>query len=151
MPLVLDTNDFNGLHPTATTDTITNLYNNSLVHIISETNFYTNIIHQTEKTIKPIANMQPFIMLGSPNSLKSIKDMGFKTFSNFWDESYDLEFDHTRRLLKIIELCKSISEWTPERKIEFTHQVKDIVEYNYNHFMNSRLVELDRWIETYGN
>lgn len=151
LPLVLDTNDFNGLHPTATTDTITNLYNNSLVHIISETNFYTNIIHQTEKTIKPIANLQPFIMLGSPNSLKSIKDMGFKTFSDFWDESYDLEFDHTLRLLKIIELCKTISEWTPERKVEFTHQVKDIVEYNYNHFMNSRLVELDRWIDTYGN
>lgn len=151
LPLVLDTDDFNGLHPTAVTDTITNLYNNSLVHIISETNFYTNIIHQTEKTIKPIANMQPFIMLGSPNSLKSIKDMGFKTFSDFWDESYDLEFDHTLRLLKIVELCKTISQWTPERKIEFTHQVKDIVEYNYNHFMNSRLAALDKWIDTYGN
>jgi hypothetical protein len=151
LPLVLDTDNFDGLHPTATTDTITNLYNNSLVHIISETNFYTNIIHQTEKTIKPIANMQPFIMLGSPNSLKSIRDMGFKTFSEFWDEGYDLEFNHTRRLLKIVELCKTISEWTPERKIEFTNQVKDIVEYNYNHFMNSRLVDLDRWIDIYGN
>lgn len=151
LPLVLDTSDFNRLHPTAMTDTITNLYNKSLVHIISETNFYTNIIHQTEKTIKPIANMQPFIMLGSPNSLKSIKDMGFKTFSDFWDESYDLELDHTRRLLKIVELCKTISQWTPERKIEFTHQVKDIVEYNYNHFMNSRLTALDNWIDTYGN
>lgn len=151
LPLVLDTDDFNGLHPTAVTDTITNLYNNSLVHVISETNFYTNIIHQTEKTIKPIANMQPFIMLGSPNSLKSIKDMGFKTFSDFWDEGYDLEFDHTLRLLKVVELCKTISQWTPERKIEFTHQVKDIVEYNYNHFMNSRLAALDKWIDTYGN
>jgi hypothetical protein len=151
LPLVLDTNDFDGLHPTKITQDIARLYDNSLVHIISETNFYTNIIHQTEKTIKPIANLQPFIMLGSPNSLKSIKDMGFKTFSDFWDESYDLEFDHTRRLLKIIEVCKIISQWSPERKIEFTHQVKDIVEYNYNHFMNSRLVELDRWIEKYGN
>lgn len=151
LPLVLDTDDFNGLHPTAMTDTINNLYNNSLVHIISETNFYTNIIHQTEKTIKPIANLQPFIMLGSPNSLKSIKDMGFKTFSDFWDESYDLEFDHTRRMLKIVELCNTISQWTPARKIEFTHQVKDIVEYNYNHFMNSRLAAIDRWIDTYGN
>lgn len=151
LPLVLDTDDFNGLNPIATTDAITQLYNTSLVHIISETNFYTNIIHQTEKTIKPIANLQPFIMLGSPNSLKSVKDMGFKTFSDFWDESYDLEFDHSLRLLKIIKLCKTISQWTPERKIEFTHRVKYIVEYNYNHFMNSKLVELDRWIETYGN
>ena len=151
LPLVLDTDDFNGLHPTAVTEDINRLYDTSLVHIISETNFYTNIIHQTEKTIKPIANMQPFIMLGSPNSLKSIKDMGFKTFSDFWDESYDLEFDHTQRLLKIIELCNTISAWIPSRKVEFSYKVKEIVEYNYNHFMNSRLVELDRWIEKYGN
>jgi hypothetical protein len=90
-------------------------------------------------------------MLGSPDSLKSIKDMGFKTFDKFWDESYDNEYDDNRRLIKIAELCKTISEWSSERKIEFTHEVKEIVDYNYNHFINGRLVELDRWIEKYGN
>lgn len=151
LPLVLDTDDFNGLHPTNVDETIAGLYDNSLVHIISETNFFTPIIHQTEKTLKPIANLQPFIMLGSPASLKSIKDMGFKTFDKFWDESYDNEYDDNIRLIKITELCKTISEWSPERKIAFTHEVKEIVDYNYNHFMNGRLVELDRWIEKYGN
>ena len=151
LPLVLDTTDFNGLNSTLVTDAISNLYNTSLVHIISETNFFTPVIHQTEKTIKPISNLQPFIMLGSPNSLKSIKDMGFKTFSKFWDESYDIEYDNNVRLLKITELCKTISEWSPQRKIDFTCEVKEIVDYNYNQFMNGRLLELDRWIDKYGN
>lgn len=151
LPLILDTPDFDNLHTTKIDDKIRNLYNDSLVHIISETNFFTPIIHQTEKTIKPISNLQPFIMLGSPDSLKSIKDMGFKTFDKFWDESYDNEYDDNRRLIKIAELCKTISEWSSERKIEFTHEVKGIVDYNYNHFINGRLVELDRWIEKYGN
>jgi len=151
LPLVLDTTDFNGVHPTLITDDISKLYNTSLVHIISETYFFTNIIHQTEKTIKPISNLQPFIMLGSPNSLKSIKDMGFKTFSDFWDESYDDEYDDNLRLIKITELCKTISEWSPQRKIDFTFEVKEIVDYNYNQFMNNRLLELDRWIDKYGS
>ena len=151
LPLILDTTDFNGLNSTLVNDAISNLYNTSLVHIISETNFFTPVIHQTEKTIKPISNLQPFIMLGSPNSLKSIKDMGFKTFSRFWDESYDTEYDNNVRLLKITELCKTISEWSPQRKIDFTFEVKEIVDYNYNQFMNGRLLELDRWIDKYGN
>ena len=151
LPLILDTSDFTNINMMESTSIITNLYKDSLIHIISETNFFTPIIHQTEKTIKPIINLQPFIILGSRFSLKSIKDMGFKTFDKFWDESYDDEVDDSLRLIKITELCKTISEWSPERKIEFTHEVKEIIDYNYNHLIHGRLIELDKWIEKYGN
>lgn len=125
-------------------------YDNSLVHIISETNFFTNIIHQTEKSLKPIANLQPFIMMGSPHSLQYLRTMGYKTFGEFWDESYDDETDHNQRLLRIVELCKSIAQWSSEHKVEFTRQVRDIVQYNYQHFIQGDITALSTWMEKYG-
>ena len=56
--------------------------NNNLLY------FFNNIIHITEKTYKPIAFMQPFILVAAAGSLRHVQDMGFKTFNEFWDESY---------------------------------------------------------------
>ena len=152
LPLIIDSYDYVENNFTDVQNFKTDeFYNNSLIHIISETNFFTNIIHQTEKSFKPIVHLQPFIMLSSPYSLKSIQNMGFKTFSEFWDESYDSETDHYKRLIKIIDLCKEISEWPAEKKIEFTHLVKPILEFNFDHFMKGPTAELNKWTEAYGN
>lgn len=150
LPLILDLEDFNQLNQTLMTVKQRSFYNRSLVHIISETNFFTPIIHQTEKTLKPMANLQPFIMLGSVGSLKGIKDMGYETFSDFWDESYDEEKDDKQRLLKIVDLCKTISAWSKEDKLEFTKKIKPRIEYNYNHFMKGKVVALEKLREKYG-
>ena len=36
----------------------------------------------TEKTFKPILNMQPFVIVGNAYSLKMLKQLGYKTFGN---------------------------------------------------------------------
>lgn len=149
LPLILDTSDFDQINHSVTTEDLRPFYDNSLVHIISETNFFTNIIHQTEKSLKPIANLQPFIMLGSPYSLKYLQGMGYKTFGDFWDESYDNETDHNLRLLRIVEICKTIAQWSPAHKVEFTKQVRDIVQYNY-HLIQGDIAALPAWVEKYG-
>jgi len=43
----------------------------------------------TEKTIKAILYQRPFISFSKPGILKYLKKFGFKTFSDYWDESYD--------------------------------------------------------------
>ena len=131
-------------------DPVKHLYDNSLVNIVTETYFFNNIIHITEKTYKPIAFMQPFIMVAAPSSLKHIQDMGFKTFSEFWDESYDLETDHKIRFEKIMSVVKFIARWTEEQRIEFTHKIKDIVEYNVKHLNTMPNKEIDNLVEKYG-
>jgi hypothetical protein len=151
LPLRIDTDDFNSIISNQTNDQIIQVYQDSLVHIISETNFFTSIIHMTEKTMKPIVYLQPFIILGSPHSLKYLKEMGFKTFDKFWDESYDEETDHAKRLLKIVNLCQQIAEWDDDYKLKFTYEVKEIVDFNYDHFLNGSIPILDRWEEKYGN
>jgi hypothetical protein len=123
---------------------------NSLVNIITETYFFSNIIHITEKTFKPIAFMQPFVMVGSYGSLQHIKEMGFKTFSEFWDESYDLEKDDVKRFTMVMSVIESIASWPDHVKIDFTYAVKDIVEYNLKHLNSMPNKEIDDFVEKYG-
>ena len=43
----------------------------------------------SEKTVRPLVYGQPFITVGSPHLLSALRSLGFKTFSTWWDESYD--------------------------------------------------------------
>jgi hypothetical protein len=115
-----------------------------------ETYFFNNIIHITEKTYKPIAFMQPFIMFAAPNGLQHIKDMGFKTFNQFWDESYDSETDHIIRFLKIAQEIRKISNWSQETLDQFAKDVRPILEFNREHLKNMKDIEVDQFVEKYG-
>jgi hypothetical protein len=150
LPLVLDNPNFNNYPMESSVDPVKHLYDDSLVNIITETYFFNKIIHITEKTYKPIAFMQPFILVAAAGSLKHIKDMGFKTFDQFWDESYDLEVDDKKRFTMIMSLIESISKWTEEEKTQFTFKVKDVVDYNVEHLNTMQDIEIDNLIEKYG-
>jgi len=150
LPLILDSEDFSKYPMEQNIDPVRDLYKNSLVNIITETYFFSNIIHITEKTYKPIAFMQPFVMIGSYGSLKHIKEMGFKTFEEFWDESYDLEKDDIKRFTMVMSVIESIASWPDHVKTDFTYAVKDIVEYNLKHLNSMPNSEIDNFVEKYG-
>jgi hypothetical protein len=76
--------------------------------------------------------------------------MGFKTFSEFWDESYDLEKDDVKRFAMIMSAIESIASWPDHVKIDFTYAVKDIVEYNLKHLNSMPNKEIDDFVEKYG-
>jgi hypothetical protein len=75
-------------------------------------------------------------MLGAPGMLKKLREMGFKTFHEVWDESYDDTPDHTERFYKIIDLCEKISKWPQIRKVLAMQKCKSIVEHNFNFLLN---------------
>lgn len=57
-------------------------------------NYRTEI---SEKSYKPLAYFQPFVVLGSVDTLKFLKTQGFETFDNLWSEHYDtIESDAAR-------------------------------------------------------
>jgi len=43
----------------------------------------------TEKIFKPMLQMQPFMIQGNKGTLAKLREYGFHTFSELWDESYD--------------------------------------------------------------
>jgi hypothetical protein len=151
LPLVLDTNNFNVYPMESSATDVEHFYKNSLINIISETNFFTPEIHLNEKTYKPIAFKQPFIMMGAPASLQHLKDVGFKTFSNWWDESYDLETDNVKRMQMINTLVEEIANWSSKKKIQFTYEVTDTVEFNCEHLATMSHLEVKNFEEKYGN
>jgi alpha/beta superfamily hydrolase len=82
--------------------------------------------------------MHPFVLMSKPNSLKELHKMGYKTFSPFINESYDsIENDNDRFAAIWLEISclnnKSAEEW-----IEWQQNVKEIVEYNHNHFFTTQ-------------
>lgn len=112
-------------------DSTEDFYNESMIHLIAETYFFSNIIHLTEKTFKPIAYKQPFIMFSVAGALKSVRDLGFKTFSSVWDESYDDEIDDKKRFFKIIKLIKHLCSLSSEQKLKLMSDCKPIIEFNH--------------------
>lgn len=77
-------------------------YKDTYFTIVTESQFVENLFI-TAATCKPIGNLHPFIVLGRCGLLKYLKDLGFKTFDNFIDESYDEEEDDEKRFFMVMK------------------------------------------------
>ena len=75
-----------------------------LIEIVSETS--TEIFTCGEKVYKPIAAGQLFVIIGAYKFLKRLRQMGFKTFAPYIDESYDDEIDMESRVEKAVEAVR---------------------------------------------
>ena len=95
----------------------------SFVNIVTETLFDDQSIFLTEKTYKPIYMCQPFIIFGNPHSLKKLKELGYKTFDKWWDESYDDEMDVNLRFQKIVIILEKITEWDMDKCFEIKKEM----------------------------
>ncbi|MBC8421788.1 MAG: hypothetical protein H8E03_00050 [Pelagibacteraceae bacterium] len=83
-------------------DETVDIYKNSYISLVTETFFYEDDYIITEKVYKPIIHYHPFLIMGSPYTLKHMKKLGFKTFDNWWDESYDDELDNDKRFERVL-------------------------------------------------
>jgi hypothetical protein len=150
LPLILDTNNFFTFPMELSKETTMEFYDNSLINLVSETGFFTNIIHLTEKTMKPIMYKHPFIFIGPPGCLRALRNMGFKTFSHIWDETYDIIEDHNVRMQTVLDLIEHIDKMSAIEKLEISKAVADIVEYNFNLFVSMPNTGLANFVEMYG-
>jgi hypothetical protein len=122
-------------------------YQNSLISIVTETNWDIPHLTSTEKSFKPFKDKHPFIIVGVNGALKSMRKLGFITFSEFWDESYDEIQDPHMRLIKIIELCNDIGKWDNEKILDFKRRVKPILEHNYIVLKTSSTADIAKQVE----
>jgi len=114
-------------------------YNNSpkfdsYWNIVTETVFYYNKLHLTEKIFKPIVNKQPFMLLASPGNLAYLKSYGFKTFDSIIDESYDNISNNDLRTEAVVKQLSWYCGLTNKEKEEIIQTATPIVEYNFQHF-----------------
>lgn len=88
-----------------------NVANQCHYHLITESDFdLANNFTPTEKTFKTLLVGQPFVIVGTQYFLKNLRTLGFKTYSDLWDESYDY-CDDVTRLQCVVNLCKSLTQF----------------------------------------
>jgi hypothetical protein len=88
----------------------------------------------TEKTLRPIAAKMPLILMSVPGALKELQNLGFRTFGDYIDESYDNISNEQDRVLSVVATVKDIVK---SGSADFANAVTDITEHNWN-----RLIEL---------
>ena len=99
------------------------LYNNDA--IFKEVNFFL-----TEKTEKCFTVGIPFIIFSTPNYLKRLRELGFKTFDKWWDESYDSIENPEDRFKAIEKIVEEIASWEEERVNRVYSEMESVLKYN---------------------
>jgi len=116
-------------------------YNQTEIEIVLETLFDDDRLHLTEKSLRPIACGQPFILAATHGSLQYLRDYGFKTFDCVWSENYDTIEDPAKRMLAIIEVMRDISSWSDAQRTVNNIKITQIVNYNRQHFFSKKFFE----------
>lgn len=112
-------------------------YNHSAYNIVSETHTHDEIF-MTEKIWKPIIAQQIFVVHGKQHYLKDLQELGFQTFGNIFDESYDAEADDNKRIEKIVDLCKWLKKQNYQQLYKKTESIR---KHNLEHFFNRKALE----------
>lgn len=81
----------------------------------------------TEKTGKPLLAKRLFVMFGQCGILKTLHELGFETFGDVIDESYDQEEDEYRRMAMAFNQVLKLHQLSPEKVF---YQVRETLEYN---------------------
>lgn len=90
-------------------------YDRSLFNIVTETTFYESVVlgcpdlFLSEKIFKPMLYLQIPIVLGGPGLVQELRNLGFDVFDDIVDHSYDMEYNHNKRMAMVFEQLEKIN------------------------------------------
>jgi hypothetical protein len=121
-------------------------YLDTYFNIVTEGTYDHNGIQLTEKICKPMLQLQPFLLVGTRWSLQKLKEFGYETFPEIFDESYDTKNDNERfecLTNEIKRLCSiSLDEWD-----DMYHSVWDKLVHNRNLLLERNTDTLELFTE----
>lgn len=104
----------------------------SYFSVVGETSAELNHLFITEKCIRPMIYFHPFIILGNINTLKELKKLGFETFPEFFDESYDTIPNENKRREFIVKEIKKVCSLSLDEVHQLYQSVKPKLIHNRN-------------------
>ncbi len=137
---------------------------NAYFNILTPSIFYNDVksnhnnIYFDEKFWKPFITFHPFIVIGKPYTLQTLKEFGFKTFSPFIDESYDTELDYFVRRDKIQREILRLCSMSIEELDDWYWNMRNILIHNFNRLKiygtdeNNKFISMltEQWKELHG-
>ena len=118
-------------------------FRHSLIYVITETVGDYPYVRITEKTWKALVSAVPFMMIGPKHTLQKLRELGFQTFNNWWDESYDELPYVAQRIEKVAHELKRLSELSTSELEELRTAIKPVVMHNRNMLKSLINNELD--------
>jgi hypothetical protein len=119
--------------------------------LVTETVFAYPYSFRTEKIWKPIAIGHPFIATANQGFYRDLHNMGFKTFGNLIDESFDQIDNNQERIERIAtvvedlcqqdlasfyQACYNICKYNQEHYAEYRHRIPKELPEQFNRFIN---------------
>lgn len=113
-------------------------YDNTYFSIVVETAVDCDPLHPvfiTEKTYKPMAFWHPFVIYGNSHTLCRLHDLGFETFDNLFDQSYDTVVNPEQRADAVVA---AVQGFVPE---PYSTLTQNKLAHNHAHFFDTELVK----------
>ena len=115
------------------------VYNQTAYSIVAETGVDNRYSFFTEKTAKPIMARRLFVMFSGQGFLKNLHNLGFQTFGNVIDESYDLIYNNYKRWNAAFEQVQILCSMDQQEVFE---KIAPALEHNYNFLTSVDWVKL---------
>jgi hypothetical protein len=137
---------------------IYDLYKKSHINIVLETRLVhlNDGIFITEKTYRAISMSRPFILFAPNIGINVLKQLGYKTFEPFIDESYSRIDESLESKCQII--IKEIVRFSSMSDTEFynvTQSLQEIAKYNFTNFMrlgsNNNMITVNGYPELWND
>jgi hypothetical protein len=154
LPFIIDRTDFQKNWAIETP--YEHLHAQTLFQIVNETHqedWYGTSMFYSEKTFKPVANFQPFVIFGQQHCNKFMQHLGYKSYEQWFDMSFDDESNIALRYKKLLksvkEACREIDSMPVEKHIEWKFQNKEILIHNYQTMINNSYAKkkIKNWLE----
>ena len=105
-------------------------HEDTFISIVTESLTDKFTLFLSEKIWKPISCGHPFMVLGNKGTLKKLKELGFKTFDKWFDESYDNEDEMSIRTEMIINEIEKFKNSTVDELKQIRNEMSEICEHN---------------------
>jgi hypothetical protein len=118
-------------------DPLTQLYQDIFLDVVVESHVAGNTFFPTEKTVRAMLMKKPFVLFASINSLDYLHQMGFRTFADFWPETYD-GYESGDRLTQIYKVIDSLAQKTPDELEQLYWAMTYTLDHNYDLLQSKR-------------
>ncbi len=120
----------------------------TLYSVVTETDFFDAPIERvTEKAIKAAGLGHPFILVGAPRSVSWLQELGFETFAQTFDHSYDRQSDHVLRMKAIFREIDRQQMLIGRDRVRWIEEVRESSAFNYAHARNGLLRRFAQIVE----
>lgn len=100
----------------------------------------------SEKVFRNIHYKKPFVLVGQVDTIKQFKRLGYKTYDEVFDESYDTEKDSYIRLHKVFTQIQRLINEPEDFWQKNKEKLDDIHNHNLNNY-NNRILSLSKFYE----